>query len=72
MTIPVRMIWGEADPWEPLQEALLWQRSFDCIQDLQVLKGVGHCPHDEDPARVNPLLLHWLELGWAAGAEPNP
>ena len=72
MTIPVRMIWGEADPWEPLQEALLWQRSFDCIQDLQVLKGIGHCPHDEDPARVNPLLLHWLELGWAAGAEPNP
>jgi pimeloyl-ACP methyl ester carboxylesterase len=25
-----------------------------------VLPGVGHCPHDEDPQAVNPLLLEWI------------
>jgi hypothetical protein len=33
---------------------------------------VGHCPHDEAPARVNPILQRWLELGCAVGPGPNP
>ena len=61
---PVRMLWGEADPWEPVAEAQRWQRSFPCIQELRVLPGLGHCPHDEAPEQVNPILQQWLALGW--------
>ena len=58
--LPVRMIWGEADPWEDPAEAKRWAKSFACIQELQVLPGLGHCPHDEAPDQVNPILLNWI------------
>ena len=61
---PVAMIWGEADPWEPVAEALRWQ-DFACVRSLEVLPGLGHCPHDEAPERVNPLLLQALAGGAA-------
>ena len=63
--IPVRLLWGEADPWEPLAEARRWRDQFACVQELRVLPGLGHCPHDEAPEQVNPILRQWLELGWA-------
>jgi pimeloyl-ACP methyl ester carboxylesterase len=62
---PVRMLWGDADPWEPVAEAQRWRQTFACIRELQVLPGLGHCPHDEAPEQVNPILRRWLELGWA-------
>lgn len=62
---PVRMLWGDADPWEPVAEAQRWRQAFACIRELQVLPGLGHCPHDEAPEQVNPILRRWLELGWA-------
>lgn len=61
LDLPVRMIWGGADPWESPQEARRWAREFPAIRDLQVLDGLGHCPHDEAPERVNPILLQWLK-----------
>ena len=63
LSVPVRMIWGEKDPWENPEEARGWMEQFGCVQDLQVLPGLGHCPHDEGPEQVNPILLHWLHLG---------
>jgi pimeloyl-ACP methyl ester carboxylesterase len=60
-TIPVRLLWGEADPWENPSEARRWAASFSCIRDLEVLPGLGHCPHDEAPEQVNPILLRWLQ-----------
>ena len=58
---PVRLLWGEQDPWERVAEAQEWQRSFPCIQELRVLPGLGHCPHDEAPEQVNPILIEWLQ-----------
>ncbi|GCE64975.1 alpha/beta hydrolase [cyanobiont of Ornithocercus magnificus] len=58
---PVRILWGQADPWEPISEARLWT-SFPCVQQLEELPGLGHCPHDEAPDRVNPVLLSMLQL----------
>ena len=29
--IPVDLIWGEKDPWEPIQEAKEWKSSIECI-----------------------------------------
>lgn len=63
--LPVRMLWGAADPWEPLAEAQRWQREFACVQELTVLPGLGHCPHDEAPELVNPILQAWLQRAWA-------
>ncbi|QPN60350.1 alpha/beta fold hydrolase [Synechococcus sp. CBW1002] len=59
LTTPVRMVWGEADPWEPVSEARRWQQ-FACVKALHVLRGLGHCPHDEAPDLVNPILLRAL------------
>ena len=63
--VPVRLIWGEADPWEDPAEARRWAETYSCIQELVVLPGVGHCPHDEAPELVNPLLCRWI--GASAG-----
>ncbi|MFM7313637.1 MAG: alpha/beta fold hydrolase, partial [Cyanobium sp.] len=54
--IPVRLLWGEADPWEPLAEPRRWLDQFSCVRELRVLPGLGHCPHDEGPEQVNPIL----------------
>ena len=54
---PVHLIWGECDPWEPVAEAREWAECFACVKSLEVLKGVGHCPHDEAPTQVNKKLL---------------
>ena len=53
---PVYLIWGEKDPWEPLNEAQDWINSFECIQSLDIIEGAGHCPHDEMPEQVNIIL----------------
>jgi pimeloyl-ACP methyl ester carboxylesterase len=62
LDLPVRMIWGGADPWETTAEAERWAREFPTIRELKVLEGLGHCPHDEAPERVNPILLQWLTM----------
>ena len=58
---PVHLIWGERDPWEPVSEARRWAESFSCIESLQVLSGLGHCPHDEAPELVTAQLLKILQ-----------
>ncbi|MFM7675086.1 MAG: alpha/beta fold hydrolase [Synechococcus sp.] len=65
LNTPVRIVCGEADPWEPVAEARRWQ-GFPCVRELLVLPGLGHCPHDEAPERVNPFLLQ--SLAQEAGA----
>lgn len=55
LSTPVAMIWGEKDPWEPIDEAQRWLR-FPCVKSLHRLPGLGHCPHDEDPEAVNDKL----------------
>ncbi len=65
--LAVRMLWGAADPWEDPAEARRWAASHACIRELQVLEGLGHCPHDEAPERVNPILLRWLDEAAAPG-----
>ena len=53
---PVYLIWGEKDPWEPVEEAQQWFETFECIKSLNVIPNAGHCPHDEMPNKVNPIL----------------
>jgi pimeloyl-ACP methyl ester carboxylesterase len=56
---PVKIIWGEGDPWIPLARGralhgLIPQASFE------ILPGVGHLPQLEAPDRVLELLRSFL------------
>ena len=57
---PVWVIYGEEDPWTPAQrvEALI---DLPPVKKVQGLPNVGHCPHDEAPELVHPLLLDFLK-----------
>jgi len=72
LDLPVRMLWGEADPWEPVAEARRWASLYPCIRELVVLPGLGHCPHDEAPDQVNPILLRWLTPAPVPSGSPDP
>ena len=56
LSLPVDLIWGEKDPWEPIAEAKRWVQTQNCVQSLSVIHNAGHCPHDEAPDQVNPVL----------------
>jgi pimeloyl-ACP methyl ester carboxylesterase len=60
LSIPVDLIWGEKDPWEPLPEAQRWCKSINCVRSLTVIPEAGHCPHDEAPGATNEALLKTL------------
>ncbi|MFN3926138.1 MAG: alpha/beta fold hydrolase [Pseudanabaenaceae cyanobacterium] len=59
LTIPVLILWGTRDMAIPPGEG---ERLVQFLQDGQLiyLEGLGHCPHDEAPDRVNALILDWL------------
>ena len=61
LSIPVDLIWGDKDPWEPLQEAERWKNTIKCVRSLTVISGAGHCPHDENPKEVNQLIIKLIE-----------
>ena len=61
LKIPVYLIWGDKDPWEPINEAKKWSREYKCIQSLDVISNAGHCPHDEKPEEVNPIILKIIQ-----------
>lgn len=57
--VPVSILWGESDPWEKIE----WGKSFEtyeCVEEFVALPGVGHCPQDESPELVNPLIEKWV------------
>ena len=58
---PIQLIWGEKDPWESLSEAMEWKKKFSNIQRLDIIKGAGHCPHDEEPEKTNKLIYEFLQ-----------
>jgi pimeloyl-ACP methyl ester carboxylesterase len=61
LEIPVQLIWGEKDPWEPLDEAKHWKNEIELVQSLSIIEGAGHCPHDEFPKQTNEILLRYTK-----------
>ena len=57
----IHLIWGEKDPWESLEEAKQWVNDYEEIKSLNVIKGAGHCPHDEYPEETNKLILKIIQ-----------
>ncbi len=63
---PMLVLWGEDDPWTPVKGSQIFQdRAQDHAQNRNTtfisLPRTGHCPHDERPELVNPLILYWLK-----------
>jgi pimeloyl-ACP methyl ester carboxylesterase len=56
---PALFIWGQDDPWEPVSLGRELE-DYPAVEDFIVLEGVGHCPQDEAPELVNPLLKDWV------------
>ncbi|KAM7502858.1 hypothetical protein LguiB_001762 [Lonicera macranthoides] len=52
---PVLVGWGDKDPWEPIELGRAYA-DFDSVESFVVLPNVGHCPQDEAPHLVNPLI----------------
>lgn len=67
---PLLVLWGETDPWTPIQGSRVfqeWGTGGNRAQAVQVIPipETGHCPHDERPDIVNPLMLNWLKtVAW--------
>ncbi|MEO1592585.1 MAG: alpha/beta fold hydrolase [Cyanobacteria bacterium J06632_22] len=61
---PLLILWGETDPWTPISSATLYQELADAPDStvsFQAIPNTGHCPHDERPEVVNPLILDWCK-----------
>lgn len=62
--IPILVLWGDQDPFTPIDGPV--GRYFSLLPstlpnvELHLLEGVGHCPHDDKPELVHAKLLPWL------------
>jgi pimeloyl-ACP methyl ester carboxylesterase len=59
MQCPVLVIWGNADPWEPIALGRAYA-DYPAVEAFIELDGIGHCPQDEAPELVNPALRDWV------------
>lgn len=60
LQIPVRILWGENDPWEPIELGRSFA-AYPCVDEFVTIPGGGHCPMDQVPDRVNAELLRFLD-----------
>ncbi|XP_073053525.1 uncharacterized protein [Primulina eburnea] len=56
---PVLIAWGDKDPWEPIDLGKAYAQ-FESVEEFVVLPDVGHCPQDEAPHLVNPLIATFV------------
>jgi pimeloyl-ACP methyl ester carboxylesterase len=59
-TVPLLSIHGQEDRLVPVAAMAAAERWVEARHDLISLPGVGHLPHEEDPAAVTTALLEWL------------
>lgn len=63
-SLPILALWGEADPWTPVDRGKHPGKDFSNYAKnftLMTIPGAGHCPHDECPDQVNEKLITWLK-----------
>ncbi len=60
LSCPTILLWGTEDPWEPVA---MGRDLAQCptVDEFIPLEGLGHCPQDEAPEIVNPILKKWIE-----------
>jgi len=57
---PVWIGYGNADPWTPGKRVEALTR-FDAVEKVVPWDRIGHCPHDEAPELVHPMLRNFLD-----------
>ena len=56
---PLLLLWGTKDPWMNCkQRSELFRKYYSDIEEHFL--DAGHCPHDDRPELVNPLLTDWI------------
>jgi pimeloyl-ACP methyl ester carboxylesterase len=61
VTCPLLVLWGEDDPWTPIDGADLYKTwKGNTTIDFFAIPNAGHCPHDDRPEVVNHRVLDWL------------
>jgi pimeloyl-ACP methyl ester carboxylesterase len=60
LSCPAIAIWGAADPWEPIELGRELM-NVATVDEFVELANVGHCPQDEAPELVNPVLSNWID-----------
>lgn len=40
---------------------MLALEKFSAVKRLVTVPGVGHCPHDEAPHLINPIIVQFME-----------
>lgn len=63
---PLLLLWGEDDPWAALRTAKVYRDlSADPNAEpkvtFEIIAKTGHCPHDERPEIINPMIINWLK-----------
>ncbi|MFB2837585.1 alpha/beta fold hydrolase [Floridanema evergladense] len=53
------ILWGTDDPWEPIDLGRELAK-YPQVEKFIPLEGLGHCPQDEAPELVNPILIDWI------------
>jgi pimeloyl-ACP methyl ester carboxylesterase len=56
---PAIFVWGAADPWEPIDLGREFANYPQVLKFIPI-EGVGHCPQDEAPHIINPILQDWI------------
>jgi haloalkane dehalogenase len=59
LQVPLLILWGSRDRLIPPSEGKRLVK-YAPNATLMYLEGSGHCPHDENPERVNYEILNWL------------
>lgn len=59
LTCPTIVLWGTQDPWEPIGLGRAFAQ-YPAVEQFVELEGLGHCPQDEAPDVVNPILQTWI------------
>ena len=44
-----------------IDEQIIEQNRVNNIERLDIIKGAGHCPHDEEPEETNRLIFEFIQ-----------
>ena len=69
--VPTMLVWGDHDAIIPVSHA---HAAHDAIEGsrLEIMEGMGHFPHVEDPERFTRVLADFLDTTTAGPIGPEP
>jgi pimeloyl-ACP methyl ester carboxylesterase len=52
------LVWGDRDPVVELESGHRLQQAL--AAEMEVMRGVGHLPYEENPTEFNRIVRHYL------------